>query len=214
MKGDFSRIRFNPAKQYTSVLEQQGRVSVDADSNEECWIDDYLGRNETIDVIGPYGAPEHDAGFAISVSSNEILIGSGRYYVEGLVCENLVNNLAYDSQPYLLDPSILDSTLLSELVQQGGTSAIQVFLQVWQRLVTALDDPSLQEPALGQADTTARLGIVWRVVANLVPPPEGPPTPAVLLSTSSAPGHRNIARSQTKPRRFAQCKTSIRSHKY
>ena len=57
MKGDFSRIRFNPAKQYTAVLEQQGRVSLDADSNEQLLIDEYLRRNETVDVIGAYGAP-------------------------------------------------------------------------------------------------------------------------------------------------------------
>lgn len=178
MKGDFSRIRFNPAKQYTSVLEQQGRVSLDADSNEQSSIDDYLSRNETIDVIGAYGAPEHDAGFSIAASPNEIVIGAGRYYVEGLVCENLEKNLPYLSQTHLLDPSVLDSTLLSELVQQGGASAIQVFLQVWQRLVTSLDDPCLQEPALGQADTTVRLQTVWRVVASLVSPkstkPQGP----------------------------------------
>ena len=93
MKGDFSRIRFNPARQYTAVLEQQGRVSLDADTNEQVAINDYLGRNETVDVIGPFGAPEHDAGFAISVSGNEILIGAGRYYVEGLVCENRTDKL-------------------------------------------------------------------------------------------------------------------------
>lgn len=177
MKGDFSRIRFNPARQYTAVLEQQGRVSLDADSNEQCSINDYLRKNETVDVIGSYGAPEHDAGFSITTSQNEILIGAGRYYVEGLVCENLQDNLPYLSQPYLLEPSDTDSALLNELVQQGGNSSIQVSLQVWQRLVTALDDPCLQEPALGQADTTARMQTVWRVVASLVPPPANNPAP-------------------------------------
>ncbi len=175
MKGDFSRIRFLPAKHYTAVLEQQGRVSLDADRNEQVAIDDYLTRTETVDVIGPFGAPEHDPGFAISVSQNEILIGAGRYYVEGLLCENTSDRLPYLNQPYLLDPSPSDGTLLSELVQAGGTSAIQVYLQVWQRLVTALDDPCLREPALGQADTTARLQTVWRVVASLVPPPKPSP---------------------------------------
>jgi hypothetical protein len=166
MKGDFSRIRFNPKKQYTAVLGQQGRLSVDADGNEQCAIDGYLRGTETVDVVGEYGGPIHDAGFAISVEQTEILIGAGRYYVEGLMCENRQNNLPYDSQPYLIYPSPVDSTLISELAQQGG--AIQVFLQVWQRLVTALDDPCLHEPALGQADTTARVQTVWRVVADLI----------------------------------------------
>jgi hypothetical protein len=93
MKGDFSRIRFNPKKQYTAVLEQQGRVLLDADSNEQSFIDGYLQSTETIDVIGEFGAPIDDAGFAITVSGNQMLIGSGRYYVEGLMCENLTANL-------------------------------------------------------------------------------------------------------------------------
>ncbi len=177
MKGDFSRIRFNPGKQYTAVLEQQGRVSLDADTNEQAAIDDYLRRTETVDVIGAYGAPEHDPGFSITLVDNQILIGSGRYYVQGLVCENRVDTLPYLNQPFLLSPSPTDATLLKELAQAGGESSIQVSLQVWQRLVTALDDACLREPALGQADTTARLQTVWRVVANLVPPP--PPPPAV-----------------------------------
>ena len=167
MKGDFSQIRFNPGKQYTSVLQQQGRVALDADANEQCAINNYLRRTETIDVVGGFGAPIDDPGFAITVAQNEIQIGPGRYYVEGLMCENQ-NGLSYGSQPYLVDPSPADSTLLSELAQQGGRSVIQVYLQVWQRLVTALDDACLREPALGRADTTARLQTVWRVVATLV----------------------------------------------
>lgn len=174
MRGDFSRIRFNPGKQYTAVLQQQGRVSLDADANEQVAIDDYLGRNQAVDVIGPYGAPEHDAGFAVTVSGNEILIGAGRYYVEGLLCENATNQLPYVSQPHLLDVSPTDATLLSELMQAGGSSALRVYLQVWQRLVTPLDDSCLREPALGQADTTVRLQTVWRVMATLVPPPPPP----------------------------------------
>ena len=183
MKGDFSRIRFNPGKQYTAVLEQQGRVSLDADTNEQAAIDDYLRRNETVDVIGAYGAPEHDPGFSITVADNQLLIGSGRYYVQGLVCENRVDALPYLSQNFLLNPSPADSVLLNELAQADGKSSIQVSLQIWQRLVTALDDACLREPALGQADTTARLQTVWRVVANLVPPPAPPPTVSTFPGT-------------------------------
>src|SRR4051795_7248962 len=105
MKGDFSRIRFNPAKKTPAGLEQRGRVSLDANTNEQAAIDDYLRRTETVDVIGAFGAPEHDPGFAITISGNQILIGSGRYYVQGLVCENRVDGLSYLSQPYLLGAS-------------------------------------------------------------------------------------------------------------
>src|SRR5258708_231899 len=101
MKGDFSRIRFNPGKQYTAVLEQQGRVSIDADTNEQAAIDDYLRRTETVDVIGSFGAPEPAPGFAITPSGNQILTRAGRYYVQGLVCENRLDGLPYPDQPYL-----------------------------------------------------------------------------------------------------------------
>jgi hypothetical protein len=177
MKGDFSRIRFSPEKQYTAVIEQQGRVALDADANEQIAINEYLSRAETVDVIGEYGAPVNDAGFAITVNNSEILIGTGRYYVEGLMCENTNSNLTLSTQPFLMDPNLDEAGLLQELLRYKGEASIRVYLQVWQRLVTALDDPCLREPALGQADTTARLQTVWRVVASLVAPAHLNPGP-------------------------------------
>ena len=167
MKGDFSRLRFSRSKNYTSVLQQQGRVSLDADANEQCAINEYLRATETVDVVGIVGGPVHDEGFQITVdtTNNTIQIGKGRYYVDGILCENLQDNLPYSGQPFLINPNPTDQSLLSSL-SAGSISAIQVYLQVWRRLVIALDDPCLREPALGQADTTARLQTVWRVVAQ------------------------------------------------
>jgi hypothetical protein len=164
MKGDFSKLRFERTKHYTSVLEQQGRVALDADRNEQRAIDEYIRNTENIDIIGPFGGPQDDAGFAISVAGSTIAIGAGRYYVKGLLCENEAA-VSYDSQAFLLRPAISDADLLNEL-SAGDTDAIRLFLEVWQRMVTALDDSCLREPALGQADTTARLQTVWRVVAE------------------------------------------------
>lgn len=166
MKGDFSRIRFNRRKNYTAVLEQQGRVALDADANEQCFIDEYLRTSELVDVVGDFGAPAGDAGFDITVANNEICIGAGRYYVAGLLCDNPAS-LSYDSQPFLIDPAYSASELLAGLASAGGADVLQVYLEVWQRLITELDDPCLREPALGHADTTARLQTVWRVIAEL-----------------------------------------------
>jgi Family of unknown function (DUF6519) len=172
MRGDFSRIRFNRRKGYTAVLEQQGRVALDADANEQQFIDACRGWAQTVDTVGRYGGPAADAGFQITVpSASDIQIGAGRYYVNGLLCENPAS-LSYDSQPYLADPANSASSLLGQLDQSATDHVLQVYLEVWQRLVTALDDPCLREPALGQADTTARLQTVWRVVADLVPAPQ------------------------------------------
>ncbi len=169
MRGDFSRLRFERSKNYVSVLQQQGRVALDADANEQCAINDYLRETETVDVIGRWGGPRFDYGFKISVENGGIQIGKGRYYVEGILCEN-DESLAYSQQCHLINPNPTDAALLANL-QPGGNNpnpinVIQVYLEVWQRMVTGLDDPCLLEPALGQADTTVRLQTVWRVVAE------------------------------------------------
>jgi hypothetical protein len=166
MRGDFSRIRRSKGTGYTAVLEQQGRVALDADANEQRFIDARLRRTETIDVIGEFGGPVGDEGFAITTSGDQILIGPGRYYVDGLLAENAAR-VSYDAQTIPVpssDPSA--ATLLGMLPDRR--TLLAVYLQVWQRLVTALDDPCLREPALGQADTTAREQTVWRVVARPV----------------------------------------------
>jgi len=167
MKGDFSRIRFTPGEHFTSVLEQQGRVSLDADANEQCAINEHLRGTQVIDTIGPVGGPVGHAGFRITVEGSTIRISGGRYYVHGLLCESCATD--YMDQPYLINPGVADSDYLQDL-EAGTIDAICVQLEVWQRLVTALDDFCLLEPALGQADTTARLQTVWRVVASPVVP--------------------------------------------
>ena len=169
MKGDFSRIRFNPAKQYTAVLQQQGRVALDSDANEEVAIEAHLRETTTVDVVGQFGGPIGDAGFEIGILGEEIFIQPGRYYVDGLLVEN-PKILNYDNQPFLENPNYSARDLLTEVLR-GGTA--QFRLEVWQRLVTELDDPCLQEPALGQADTTVRLQTVWRVVGTVTTENQG-----------------------------------------
>jgi len=191
MKGDFSRLRFSPKKNYTSVLQQQGRVALDADANEQSAIDDYLRTTEAGDVVGRVGGPVHDEGFQITVQGNAIEIGAGRYYVEGILCEN-AQLLPYLEQPFLIGPNPTDQALLNGL-RTGSISVIQIYLQVWRRLVTVLDDPCLREPAIGQADTTARVQTVWRVVAQSVAPststgaPSAPSTPVLGVATNVNP---------------------------
>ncbi|HKM74536.1 MAG TPA: DUF6519 domain-containing protein [Stellaceae bacterium] len=170
MRGDFSRYRFDPAKNYTAVLEQQGRVQLDADANEQRAIDALRLVTETIDVIGTTGAPINAAGFVISLRSdnNSLLIGPGRYYVNGLLCEMLAQT-DYTQQTFLIGPQPGVDVMLADL-RAGRASAIQVWLEAWQRMVTPIDDPCIRDPALGEADTTVRVQTVWRVVAEEVAP--------------------------------------------
>src|SRR5688500_15945147 len=88
MKADLTRSTFNPKNHFERVVQQQGRVQLDADSNEQ--VDILLHRigTESVDVIGRCGAPYHDAGFALQPQGNTLTISKGRYYVSGLMCEN------------------------------------------------------------------------------------------------------------------------------
>lgn len=167
MRGDFSRIRFNAAKQYTTVLEQQGRVRVDADANEQSAIEEYLRRTALGDIVGEFGGPEDDCGFEITLDDDGLSIGAGRYYVNGLIVEN-PKPLVWEDQPFLLHAGQSSYDLLLRVFQAKGTARLRIWLQVWQRVVTPLDDPCLMEPALGQADTTLRLQTVWRVIGEVI----------------------------------------------
>ncbi len=90
MKGDFSRDSFDPVKHFSRVLQQQGRVQLDADWNEQAAILLHYLRTLAADLIGPFAGPAgEDYGFKIGASEkDDFSIGKGRYYVDGILCEN------------------------------------------------------------------------------------------------------------------------------
>lgn len=168
MKADLSRNTFRPERHFRDVLKQQGRVDVDADWNEQQAINVHRVELESVDVIGRTGAPLHAPGFAITADGPTLRIGSGRYYVDGLLCENEADGLDYRAQPDRPGTR----AVLEELREAGGTTGI-VYLDVWLRHLTALNDPLLREIALGGPDTATRTQIVWQVrVLPLAPPRE------------------------------------------
>lgn len=173
MKSDYSRITFDERKHFSSVRMQQGRVQIDADSNEQIDIVNHRFKTETGDVVGLCGAPLHFPAFHIvsaldqlsaeeqslpenktlpeGFASPDFLISAGRYYVDGLLCEN------EKLTSYLGQPDLPDAPAIAE------AGFYLVYLDVWQRLVTALDDPSIREIALGGPDTATRAKTVWQV---------------------------------------------------
>src|SRR4051812_24903072 len=95
MRGDITRQTFRSGNHYRSVLQQQGRVQLDADWNEQADIQAYLDRTVTADLIGGSGAPRGNPGMAIAASAKpgeaagaELWIREGHYYVDGILCEN------------------------------------------------------------------------------------------------------------------------------
>ena len=189
MPGDYSRNTFIRAKQYRGVLKQQGRVDVDADWNEQVAIQLHRTETEAVDVIGHCGVPKGAEGFKIETTPNglDLKISNGRIYVDGILCECLSETpTTYSHQPYYPNPDYL--ALLSPLGSPPDGIAVLsladglylVFLDVWQREVTALEDPFIREKALGGPDTATRLQTIWQVkLLHVTPvgtsPPLSPP---------------------------------------
>lgn len=158
MKGDYSRNTFDPRRHFSSVFLQQGRVLLDADANEQTAILLRYLRTLAADLIGPHGGPARRRGFAIGGlvldtpgKIHDLQIGAGRYWVDGVLCEN-EEVVTYTGQPDFVADDL--SVLLPPLL---------VYLDVWERHVTAVEDPRILEVALGGPDTAARAQVVWRV---------------------------------------------------
>jgi hypothetical protein len=152
--GDFSRLTFTADKHYSAVLQQQGRVQLDADWNEEVEICAHRERAITGDMVGPCGAPELDGGFAISCTEDgDLRLSAGRLYVAGMLCE-LEAECSYTGQPDLPRVAAISPA-------EGRTDL--VYLDLWERLITAVEDPEIREPALGGPDTATRMKTVWQV---------------------------------------------------
>lgn len=153
MKGDFTRETFRSQRHYWGVLRQQGRVDIDADWNEQVRIARHQDVVQTADVVGPAGGPINGAGFDLQVdaATGAVRIGAGRYYVGGVLCEN-ETPVGLTAQP---DPP--------GDAAPGAAGFHLAYLDVWDRHVSALDDPTIREVALGGPDTATRARTVWQV---------------------------------------------------
>ncbi|MGH9855835.1 MAG: DUF6519 domain-containing protein [Blastocatellia bacterium] len=192
MNGDLSRVTFDPLKHYLRVVSQQGRVQLDADLNEQTAILLHFLQTLAADLIGQHGGPidltdsgkiiRRNLGFEIITRKDQlgkvsdvneqttwneilgkikpqILISKGRYYVDGRLCE-IENYLPYSHQP--------GYPWLNEQGDKENFSSLPkgsylVYLDVWERYVTSLEDPEIREVALGGADTAARSKLVCQV---------------------------------------------------
>jgi hypothetical protein len=179
MSLDTSRFTFNPWNDYFGVLMQQGRVQLDSDWNE--WLGQFARRIQagTLDILGLAGVPSTTPyGFKINayqdaVGTPHITIGTGRMYVDGLLVENHGPVALAQWDPALAEwsgappgSSEIDIDFINQPYLPGamiqGNGPFLVYLDVWQREVTYLEDSNLVDKAVG-VDTTERLQTVWQV---------------------------------------------------
>ena len=170
MPGLYSRETHTPAAHRHGVLWQQGKVQLDAEFNELVRIVDRHRRLRTYDIVGPCGVPRVEPdGFRIDRTGGKLTIGRGRIYVDGILAENLGSGAPevdrwgeirgsdptpIDKQPYARPPFL-------DLPPTDHATHL-VYLDVWEREVTWVEDGTVVEKAVG-IDTTTRLQTAWAV---------------------------------------------------
>jgi hypothetical protein len=184
MTFDISRFTFDPWKNFSGVVMEQGRVQLDADWNE--WDKELSRRTQagSLDITGHavYPATTPAAFQITAVAGPAVLIGCGRMYVDGLLAENhgLRANAQWDPalaelsgspqpppQPQPAPSSTNTMNFTNQPYLPGatlptGTGQFLFYLDVWTRAVTFLEYPHLIDKAVG-VDTTGRLQTVWQV---------------------------------------------------
>src|SRR5260370_13677629 len=189
MSFDLSRVTFDPWRDFSSVVMEQGRVQLDSDWNE--WLAELTHRIRagTLDTLGHavYPATTPNA-FLITPTAGSVSIGVGRMYVDGFLAENH-GMPSPGSQGWVppnsgaAGPQPAWAPYLDELAGQNALDSSQqpyfpgvalqapfpttgrpflVYLDVWQPEITSLEDPDLIGKAVG-LDTTGRLQTAWQV---------------------------------------------------
>ncbi|WP_371551909.1 DUF6519 domain-containing protein [Streptomyces sp. NBC_00554] len=190
MHADLSRSTFRPERHYSAVIAQQGRVQLDADANEQTAIELHRARTLAADLIGRHGGPRDAAGFRIQYVGGKhdidtLNIYGGRYYVDGILCDAdrpalgvpvPDEDAADDGAEAVVPPAFWtywdqpdgfrDPEKPGDRLPSPAQAPFVVYLSVWERAVTAAEDPALREVALGSAmpDTAARSKVVWQVL--------------------------------------------------
>src|SRR5579872_3574642 len=92
MKPDITRLTYQPTKHFSRTVQQQGRVPLDADLNEQVDIQAHYDRADANDVIGPVGVPEdykNGQSFLVDpiAGTADFRVWGGRMWVDGILCE-------------------------------------------------------------------------------------------------------------------------------
>lgn len=156
---DLARTSFDPARHYSGVASQQGRVSLEAEENEQRAILAEESRRELREIVGVAGTP--DDGYKVMQAGGfDLTIGAGTMYVGG----NRVflgEDIAYSDQPDWVNAAGDPEFVVVPQQQPFGNE--HVLLVVREYDVTATEDPALREVALGGPDGAARTRLVQRI---------------------------------------------------
>ncbi len=164
MGSDIARRTYDKSRQYRAVVMQQGRVTVEADWNEEWQIVNEEERKEALDIVGSSGTP--DNGYhvmPVAKAPFDFTVSQGTMYVGGMRV-SLDKTVQYSQQlewiDHLLDPDWLNPSDLPRVQSRREF----IYLSLREQEVSAVEDLVLREVALGGPDTAQRTRLVQRIM--------------------------------------------------
>ncbi|HEX7842353.1 MAG TPA: DUF6519 domain-containing protein, partial [Kofleriaceae bacterium] len=146
MKSQISRNSYDPSKRYSGVYQQQGRMITDADWNEMQAIAKVRLDEALRDVVGG-GLPGARPLRLQFNTTQELEIVPGVLYAGGLAAR--LGTPGGDVFTYANQP---DFPSAPGAVAPGDV----LYVDAWERGVSFLEDPALQDPGLNGADTCTR----------------------------------------------------------
>jgi hypothetical protein len=152
MSSDRARISDDPGRTWRAVVQQQGRVTIEADGNEASRLAETALREDVLDIVGAMGTP--DDGFAVEQSGVGFVVTAGTYYLGGWRVVR-TTPLTVPGGDEALD---LPAGPLAD-----GRHAVALLLT--EQEVGAVEDRALREVALGGPDTAQRTRLMQRAVA-------------------------------------------------
>mgnify|MGYP001030695056 FL=1 len=170
MKGDFARVTFDPKQHYSQVFQQQGRVLLEADWNEQAQIQLHLLHTLVRDLVGPCWAA--GGGFALASATTDPngnskplpltdwQLAPGHFYVDGILCANeAACTLAQQPNAPTPDYGVGDGKSGFE----NPPASFALWLDVWERHLSWIEAPSSLDSALDGIDTCSRGQVVWQL---------------------------------------------------
>jgi len=148
MKTQISRTSYDPDKRYSGVYQQQGRMLTDADWNELGDIVKARVEDALRDVIGS-GAPE-GRGLVVVGSDGAASLQWGHVYVDGIPAQVRPGAGAGANFDYSAQADFPTAPPL----RPGAPH--RLYVDVWERAITWIEDADLRDPGLHGADTCTR----------------------------------------------------------
>jgi hypothetical protein len=178
MHGDFSLNPFAYRERVSRVLSQQGRVQLDSDANEGTEALLRFLRGLAFDTIGAHAGVGNGFELVTGATAADLTIRWGVYYVDGIRCLNYppdfdilqvatgpapAEGVTYKAQPHAVFAGQEDDWTKDPGPAPVGGPDRLLYLDVFERHVSAAEDDSLREVALLGPDTASRAVIVWQV---------------------------------------------------